>query len=181
MNIAQEGPFREIRQGNKRYSDKKKNKLSYFICRWHNLYIKNPQKIHKNVQKRQIPRDRKRMCSPKGENWVVSAGWHGVSLGTDENVLELDIGRWYSGKESACQCWDAEDVGLIPGSGRSPGGGHGNPLQDSLWKILGTEEPGGPQFIASQRVRHDWAHTCAHAHTHTHTFSGLQCMAWGKH
>ena len=24
-----------------------------------------------------------------------------------------------------------EDVGLIPGSGRSPGGGNGNPLQDS--------------------------------------------------
>ena len=23
------------------------------------------------------------------------------------------------------------DTGLIPGSGRSPGGGHGNPLQDS--------------------------------------------------
>ena len=30
------------------------------------------------------------------------------------------------GKESAC---DAGDLGLIPGSGRSPGGGHGNPLQ----------------------------------------------------
>ena len=30
------------------------------------------------------------------------------------------------GKESAC---GAGDLGLIPGSGRSPGGGHGNPLQ----------------------------------------------------
>ena len=26
---------------------------------------------------------------------------------------------------------DTTDVGLIPGSGRSPGGGHGNPLQYS--------------------------------------------------
>ena len=26
---------------------------------------------------------------------------------------------------------NAGDVGSIPGSGRSPGGGHGNPLQDS--------------------------------------------------
>ena len=26
---------------------------------------------------------------------------------------------------------DVRDMGLIPGSGRSPGGGHGNPLQDS--------------------------------------------------
>ena len=26
---------------------------------------------------------------------------------------------------------DIRDIGLIPGSGRSPGGGHGNPLQYS--------------------------------------------------
>ena len=26
---------------------------------------------------------------------------------------------------------DVSDLGLIPGWGRSPGGGHGNPLQDS--------------------------------------------------
>ena len=32
------------------------------------------------------------------------------------------------GKESAC---NTRDAGLIPGSGRSPGGGHGNPLQYS--------------------------------------------------
>ena len=32
------------------------------------------------------------------------------------------------GKESACK---AGDLGSIPGLGRSPGGGHGNPLQSS--------------------------------------------------
>ena len=32
------------------------------------------------------------------------------------------------GKESVCK---AGDLCLIPGSGRSPGGGNGNPLQDS--------------------------------------------------
>ena len=32
------------------------------------------------------------------------------------------------GKESAC---NARDMGSIPGSGRFPGGGHGNPLQYS--------------------------------------------------
>ena len=31
-------------------------------------------------------------------------------------------------KEYVC---NADDPGLIPGSGRSPGGGHGNPLQYS--------------------------------------------------
>ena len=36
-----------------------------------------------------------------------------------------------SGKEPACNAGDIRDVGSIPGSGRSPGGGHGNPLQYS--------------------------------------------------
>ena len=35
---------------------------------------------------------------------------------------------WLSGKESACS---ARDIGPVPGSGRSPGGGHGNSLQYS--------------------------------------------------
>ena len=35
------------------------------------------------------------------------------------------------GKESACNAGDTEDAGLIPGSGRSPGGGHGDSLQYS--------------------------------------------------
>ena len=41
-----------------------------------------------------------------------------------------DICRPYggSGKESAC---NVGDLGSIPGSGRSPGGGNGNPLQYS--------------------------------------------------
>ena len=50
---------------------------------------------------------------------------------------------------------DVRDVGLIPGSGRSPGGGHGNPLQYSCWRIPLTEESGGLQSIGSHRVRHD--------------------------
>ena len=36
--------------------------------------------------------------------------------------------RWLSGKESTCQ---AGDMGSIPGSGRSPEEGNGNPLQYS--------------------------------------------------
>ena len=35
------------------------------------------------------------------------------------------------GKESACNAGDVGVVGSIPGSGRSPGGGHGNPLEYS--------------------------------------------------
>ena len=38
---------------------------------------------------------------------------------------------------------DLRDVGSILGSGRFPGGGHGNPLQFLAWRIPWTEEPGG--------------------------------------
>ena len=39
--------------------------------------------------------------------------------------------QWPSSKESACNAGVAGDAGSIPGLGRSPGGGHGNPLQYS--------------------------------------------------
>ena len=41
---------------------------------------------------------------------------------------ECGLPLWLSGKEYAC---NAGDVGSIPGSGRSCGEGHGNPLQYS--------------------------------------------------
>ena len=49
----------------------------------------------------------------------------------------------------------AGDMGSIPGSGRSPGGGNGNPLQYSCLKSSWTEEPGGLQSMGSQSVKHD--------------------------
>ena len=45
------------------------------------------------------------------------------------------------GKEFAC---DAGDPGLIPGSGRSPGGGNGNPFHILAWRISWTKELVGP-------------------------------------
>ena len=49
------------------------------------------------------------------------------------------MGRWggggfpfgSAGKESICNAGATEDTGLILGSGRFPGGEHGNPLQYS--------------------------------------------------
>ena len=39
---------------------------------------------------------------------------------------------WLSGKEPAAQARDAGQAGSVPGLGRSPGGGNGNPLQYSF-------------------------------------------------
>ena len=50
-------------------------------------------------------------------------------------------------KNPSANAKDIGDVGLIPGSGRSPGEGNGNPLQYSCWRIRWTEEPGGLQSM----------------------------------
>jgi len=38
---------------------------------------------------------------------------------------------WLSGKGSSCNAGATGDVGLIPGTRKYPGGGHGNPRQDT--------------------------------------------------
>jgi len=43
-------------------------------------------------------------------------------------IFRKGLPWWHSGKEFACRAGAAGDTGLIPGSGRSPGGGHGNLL-----------------------------------------------------
>ena len=58
-------------------------------------------------------------------------------------------------KNPPANAGDAGDASSIPGIGRFPGGGPGNPLQKSRLENPMTEEPGGPQSRASQRVRHD--------------------------
>ena len=51
---------------------------------------------------------------------------------------------------------DAGDTAWIPGMGRSPGIGNGNPLQYScLWNPW-REEPSGQQSMVPKRVRHKW-------------------------
>ena len=60
---------------------------------------------------------------------------------------------------------DTRDAGLIPGSGRSPGVGNGNPLQYS-W-------PRNFQGQSSLEGYSPWGHkesgTTERTHTHTHT------------
>ena len=58
---------------------------------------------------------------------------------------------WYlGGKERVCNARAEGDAGLIPGSGRSPGGGDGNPLQYSClenpvnrgaWQAIANRDP----------------------------------------
>ena len=50
---------------------------------------------------------------------------------------------------------NAEDMGLISGSGRSPGGEHGNPLQYSCLGNLMDRGADGLQSMELQRVGHN--------------------------
>ena len=81
--------------------------------------------------------------------------------------------RWLSGSESA------GDAGSILGSGIPPGGGNGNPLQDSC---LGNPMDRGAWWatvhgVAKSRTRLSLcvsacglARTHTHTHTHTHVY-----------
>ena len=53
---------------------------------------------------------------------------------------------WLSGNTPV----NAGDACLIPGSGRFPGEGNGNPFQYSCLRIPWTEEPGRLQSMGSQ-------------------------------
>ena len=54
-------------------------------------------------------------------------------------MTSLGFPRGSVGKESTCNAGDAGAAGSIPGFGRSPGGGHGNPLWYScLENLMGT-------------------------------------------
>ena len=61
------------------------------------------------------------------ENLIKLSFLHG-------NNAIIGLPQWLNGKKkkkkkSACNAGDTENTSVIPGLGRSPGGGHGNPLQ----------------------------------------------------
>ena len=56
------------------------------------------------------------------------------------------------GSEGKASAYNVADLGLIPGSGRSPGGRNGNSLQYSCLEIPWREEPGGLKPMGSERI-----------------------------
>ena len=89
-------------------------------------------------------------CGRPGlDSWVGKIPWRRERL---PPLVFLGFSCGSDGKESAC---NVGDLGSIPGLGRSPGGGHGNPLQYSC-----LENPHGQRGLVGYspwgcRVRHD--------------------------
>ena len=92
------------------------------------------------------------------------------------NIPLYGLLRYLSGRESAYNAGDAGDLGLIPRSRRSPGEGHGNPLQYSCLEIPMDRDALWPWSMGSQRVGHDWVtehivHSIFHIKKQRHYFA----------
>ena len=80
--------------------------------------------------------------------------WHNGDARTSQVVLVV--------RGPPANAGDIRDVGLIPGSGWSLGGGHGNPLQYSC--LENPMVPGRLLSIGLQRVGYDWSDLAPRAH-----------------
>ena len=63
-------------------------------------------------------------------------------------------------KSPPANAGDAGDVSSIPWSERSPGGGHGNPLQYSCLEDPTDREAWTPTIHGITKNQHDWGSTC---------------------
>ena len=71
--------------------------------------------------------------------------------------------------------YNAGDLGLIPGLGRSPGGGNSNPLQYSCLENLMDRGTWRLQSMGPQSTGRDWV-TNRHTHTFQYSFSKLHAF-----
>ena len=114
------------------------------------------------------------------DSWVRKIPWR------RDRLLPAPVFLGFPGdsdsKESTC---NEGDLGLIPGLGRSPGGGHGNPLQYSC-----LENPHGQRSLAGDSpwdrkesdkterlstAQHSTFSLCVHM-----TLSLCELMQWGR-
>ena len=91
------------------------------------------------------------------------------------------------GKESPCNARAAANMGSIPDLGKSPGEGHGNPIQ---YSCLENPMNRGAWQATVHRVAKSWTwlkwlstHACMHAHNyiqngHIHSFNQYYWVSW---
>ena len=122
------------------------------------------QQLSRMKQKKQ------REIFKNGKN--VSEPWD-ISVYKQPNIPvtegSMGLPQRLSGKESACQCGSRRRHKFDPWVRRSPGGGHGTPLQCSC---LENPMDRGAWWatvhrVAKRRIQREQLHT--HTHTHTHT------------
>ena len=88
------------------------------------------------------------------------------------HTLAIRLPRWRGGNKSTANAGDTRDTDSIPGTGRSPGGGNGNPHQYFL--------PGklhGQRILVGYRP---WCHKESDMteHTYAHSYVISEIMEW---
>ena len=92
---------------------------------------------------------------------LPSMGSHRVGHDGSDLAAAVDAGGFPGGavaKNPPTNAGDARDAGSIPGSGRPPGEGNGNPLQYSCLE----------NFMDREAWGHKKSDTTEHRHTHAH-------------
>ena len=103
---------------------------------------------------------------------AVASGLYNIGFVAPQHVGSLQIGDQTCisciGRrileESACQYRDRRDSGSIPGLGRSPGGGNGNPIQ---YSCLENPMNRGGQWVITHGVAKSQTQLSTHTYTHT--------------
>ena len=97
-----------------------------------------------------------------GTNEKVFARRDCVVEGIVTSVLHGDFPGGSDGKASA---YNAGDLGTIPGSGRSPGEGNGNPLQYSC--LENSRDSGTERLSLTHSTFKDWEYTLSSRNSHS--------------
>ena len=85
-------------------------------------------------------------------------------------IIWCGLPRWLNGEEPACQCRKTGEANSVPGIGRSPEGGNGNPLQ---YSCLENPMDGGAWWATDHEVTknqtwfRDWAQHSTNHMVHT--------------
>ena len=88
------------------------------------------------------------------KSWTRLSDWTELMVRTGASQVTLVVENPPANNTGDIRDGGGVSGGLDPWTGRSRRRGHGNPLHYScLENPMGREEPGGLQFIASQRVR----------------------------
>ena len=88
------------------------------------------------------------------------------------HIWDSQVAQW-----STAKVGDTEEVGSIPGSGRPPRRGNGNPLQHSCWENFMDR---GTWWATAHAVAKSWtqlSNWAQHLHVHTHTYTNTHRSA----
>ena len=92
---------------------------------------------------------------------------------TEHSRIHTGLPRWFSGKESTCQCRKMQETRVWYLGWEDPPKSQPIPVSILAWRIPWTEKPGGLQSMGLQRVGHNCPteYTCVYIYIYIFNFS----------